>query len=70
MVVKPPGRQAIEASPPMKAGDAPPAPSRRSLVRSIGLMVVAALPPWISGVRRPPEIIVVDGWILADTDLR
>lgn len=50
--------------------DLPPTPSRRSIVRLVGLLAVAALPAWTLDVRSIPKIVVVDGWILADTDLR
>jgi hypothetical protein len=50
--------------------DIPDAPlSRRTFVRSIGLLPVAALPILMVGALSTQEIIVVDGWILADTDL-
>jgi hypothetical protein len=50
--------------------DIPDAPlSRRTFVRSIGLLPVAALPTWMADALSTQEIIVVDGWILADTDL-
>ena len=65
-VPKPPGSQATEGPP----GDLPPVPSRRRFVRSIALTVVAAWPAWIVGARPLQKIIVVDCWILADTDLR
>jgi hypothetical protein len=45
-------------------------PSRRNFVRSIGLLLAAALPAWMVRASSTQEIIVVDGWILADTDLR
>jgi hypothetical protein len=51
-------------------GNGPLAPSRRTLIRSIGLLTVAALPTWLAGTPSTQNIIVIDGWILADTDLR
>ena len=49
--------------------DAPLAPSRRDFVRSIGLLPVAILPTWIGDAPSTQNIILVDGWILALTDL-
>jgi hypothetical protein len=51
-------------------GNGPLALSRRALVRSIGLLTVAALPTWVTRTPSAQNIIVIDGWILADTDLR
>jgi hypothetical protein len=44
------------------------APSRRNFVRSIGLLAVAALSAWMTGEPSTQDIIVVDGWILKNTD--
>ena len=49
---------------------AQPVPSRRNFIRLIGWLPVAALPTWIAGAPSAQEIIVVDGWVLASTDLR
>ena len=46
------------------------APSRRILIRSMGLLTVAALPTLWAGAPSTRNIIVIDGWILADKDLR
>jgi hypothetical protein len=62
--------QAIEAPLSVNTRDIPLVSSRRSFVRLLGLMVIAAMPAWVSGTRPPQKIIVIDGWILADTDLR
>jgi hypothetical protein len=51
-------------------GNEPLIASRRTLIRSIGLLTVAALPTWQAGIPSTQNIIVIDGWILADTDLR
>ncbi len=51
-------------------GNTPFAPSRRNFVRSIGLLAVAALPTWMASAPSTQDIILVDGWILANTDLR
>jgi hypothetical protein len=48
----------------------PRALPRRTLICSIGLLTVAALPTWMAGTPSMQNIIVIDGWILADTDLR
>ena len=44
--------------------------SRRNFVRSMGLLAVAALPTRMTGAPSTQDIVVVDGWILADSDLR
>jgi hypothetical protein len=51
-------------------GDAPLAPSRRNFIRSMGSLAVVALPAWMAGAPAAPDFIVVDGWILAKSDLR
>ena len=45
-------------------------PSRRNFVRSIGLLLTAGSPVWMVRASSMQDIIVVDGWILADTDFR
>jgi hypothetical protein len=70
MIPQRPCGAATDQSPPIEAGALPALSSRRSVVRSIGLMVVAGLPAWIPGTQPPRDVIVVDGWILADSDLR
>jgi hypothetical protein len=54
---------------PCCGSNGPLVPSRRTLVRSIALMTIAALPTWEADKRSTPNIIVIDGWILLDTDL-
>jgi exopolysaccharide biosynthesis predicted pyruvyltransferase EpsI len=54
----------------LSRGNTPSAPSRRNFVRSIGFLAVAALPTWMAGAPSTQDIIVVDGWVLANTDLR
>ncbi len=51
-------------------GNVPLAPSRRTFVRSIGLLAVAALSTRMTGAPSTRDIVVVDGWILAGADLR
>jgi Polysaccharide pyruvyl transferase len=51
-------------------GNVPFVLSRRNFVRSIGFLAVAALPTWMIGAPSTQDIILVDGWILATTDLR
>lgn len=49
--------------------NAPFAPSRRNFVRLIGYLAIAVFPTWMASSRATLDIIVVDGWVLADTDL-
>ena len=44
--------------------------SRRVILSSIGSLVVTALPTCVVGAPSAQDIIVVDGWILLNTDLR
>jgi hypothetical protein len=53
-----------------RGSNGPLAPSRRTLVRSIALLTVAALPTWVADAPSTQNIIMIDGWILLDTDLR
>jgi hypothetical protein len=46
------------------------APSRRTLVCTVALLTVTALPAWVVDTRSTQNIIVIDGWILLDTDIR
>jgi hypothetical protein len=55
---------------PCRGSNGPLAPSRRTLVRSVALLTAAALPTWVVDPRSTQNIIVIDGWILLDTDLR
>lgn len=52
-----------------EAPDSSRTPSRRDLVRSIGLLPVAALPTWMGDALPRENIILISGWILTDTDL-
>ena len=72
VVVEVPIADALECAQRQCRGNGPLAPSRRALIRSIsiGLLTVAALPTWLAGTPSTQNIIVIDGWILADTDLR
>jgi hypothetical protein len=45
-------------------------PSRRNVLQSIGALSAAALPIWMVGARSTQDIMLVDGWILTNTDLR
>jgi len=45
-------------------------PSRRGFIRSMGLLFAAALPPRMARASSMQTILIVDGWILADTDFR
>ena len=45
-------------------------PSRRNVLQSIGALSAAALPTWMIGAPSTPDIMLVDGWILTNTDLR
>ena len=54
----------------MNTSDIPRGSSRRSFLRSIGLVIIASLSAWSFGTRPPQKVIVIDGWVLADTDLR
>jgi hypothetical protein len=45
-------------------------PSRRNVLQSIGALSAAALPTWMAGARPTQYLMLVDGWILTNTDLR
>jgi hypothetical protein len=45
-------------------------PSRRNILQSIGALSAAALPTWMAGARSTQYLVLVDGWILTNTDLR
>ena len=45
-------------------------PSRRNVLQSIGALSAAALPTWMAGARSTQDLVLVDGWILTNTDLR
>jgi hypothetical protein len=44
-------------------------PSRRNVLQSICALSAAALPTWMVGARSTQDIMLVDGWILTNTDL-
>jgi hypothetical protein len=53
----------------MTAIDLSPAASRRTMLSALGSTGIAAFFNWLIGTRRQPEITIVDGWILAKSDL-
>ncbi len=52
------------------SGEAPLSPPRRRFICSMSAAAITVVTPAIARARQEPSIVIVDGWILADSDLR